>query len=111
MFNEQAQKIFIEETENANIKIYNKENDIKISWIYNGREDMTAMNTVGLLFRDLPIGVRLKDEMTLREPVSDEVRDNAQNIEVASKTLLHTINEIMDMSRLETGTCDRSCLQ
>ena len=25
------------------------------------------MNTVGLLFRDLPVGVRLKDEMTLRE--------------------------------------------
>ena len=49
------------------IAIYNKENDIKISWIYNGREDMTAMNTVGLLFRDLPVGVRLKDEMTLRE--------------------------------------------
>ena len=49
------------------IAIYNKENDIKISWIYNGREDMTAMNTVGLLFRDLPVGVRLKDAMTLRE--------------------------------------------
>ena len=46
------------------------------------------------------------NEMTLREPVSDEVRDNAQNIEVASKTLLHTINEIMDMSRLETGTME-----
>ena len=28
MFNEQAQKIFIEETENANIKIYNKENEV-----------------------------------------------------------------------------------
>ena len=49
------------------IAIYNREDDIKISWIYNGREDMTAMNTVGLLFRDLPVGVRLKDEMTLRE--------------------------------------------
>ena len=45
------------------------------------------------------------NEMTLREKsISDEVRENAQNIEVAGKTLLQTINEVMDMSRLETGT-------
>jgi Signal transduction histidine kinase len=43
------------------------------------------------------------NEMTLREQTSDEVRDNAQNIEVASKILLHTVNEILDMSKLETG--------
>ena len=43
------------------------------------------------------------NEMTLREPISDEVRENAQNIEVASRTLLQTVNEILDMSRLETG--------
>ena len=43
------------------------------------------------------------NEMTLREDVSDEVRENARNIEAASRTLLHTINEILDMSRLETG--------
>ena len=29
------------------------------------------MNTVGLLFRDLPVGVRLKDDMTLRELFSE----------------------------------------
>ena len=44
------------------------------------------------------------NEMTLREDISDEVRENAQNIEAASRILLHTINEIMDMSKLETGT-------
>ena len=49
------------------ISIYNKKNDIKISWIYNGREDVQMMSTVGLLFRDLPIGVRLKDDSTLRD--------------------------------------------
>ena len=53
------------------ISIYNKADDIKLSWIYNGREDMTSMSTVGLLFRDLPIGVRLKDSMTLRELFND----------------------------------------
>lgn len=43
------------------------------------------------------------NEMTLREDISDEVRDNALNIDAASRILLHTINEILDMSKLETG--------
>jgi CheY-like chemotaxis protein len=41
--------------------------------------------------------------MTLREEISDEVRENAQNIEVAGRILLHTVNEILDMAKLETG--------
>lgn len=49
------------------ISIYNKKNDIKISWIYNGREDMQMMSTVGLLFRDLPVGIRLHDKDTIRD--------------------------------------------
>ena len=35
------------------------------------------MNSVGLLFRDLPIGVRLKDKMTLRELFAD-IHDQVQ---------------------------------
>ncbi len=53
------------------ISIYNKKDDIKLSWIYNGREDMLAMNSVGLLFRELPVGVRFKNDMTLRELFAD----------------------------------------
>ena len=53
------------------ISIYNKKNDIKISWIYNGREDMQMMSTVGLLFRDLPVGVRLQDKTTIRDIFAD----------------------------------------
>ena len=49
------------------------------------------------------------NEMTLREPVSDEVRENSLNIEVASRVLLHTINEILDMSQLETGGMEILC--
>ena len=59
------------------ISIYNREDDIKLSWIYNGREDMLAMNSVGLLFRDLPVGLRLKDDTTLRELFAD-VHDQVQ---------------------------------
>ena len=46
------------------------------------------------------------NEMTLRANVSDEVRENARNIDVASRILLHTINEILDMSKLETGSME-----
>ena len=53
------------------IAIYNKKNDIKISWIYNGREDVQMMSTVGLLFRDLPVGIRLNDKITLRDIFAD----------------------------------------
>lgn len=53
------------------ISIYNKKDDIMLSWIYNGREDTAALSSVGLLFRDLPVGLRLNDGMTLRELYAD----------------------------------------
>ena len=59
------------------ISIYNEANDIKLSWIYNGRESMQMMTSVGLLFRDLPIGLRLKDSDTIRN-VFSEVHDQVQ---------------------------------
>lgn len=59
------------------ISIYNDKPDIKLSWIYNGREDMQMMSTVGLLFRDLPIGIRFKDTDTLRNVFAD-VHDQVQ---------------------------------
>ncbi len=56
---------------------YNKVNDVKISWIFNGREDVELMNSVGLLFRDLPIGLRLKDETSIRD-LFNEVHEQVQ---------------------------------
>jgi len=49
------------------------------------------------------------NEMTLREDISDEVRENSLNIEIASKQLLHSVNEILDMSRLETVSIKQNC--
>ena len=63
------------------ISIYNNKNDIKLSWIYNGREDVRMMNSVGLLFRDLPVGVRLSDGMTLRELFADVHEQVGRGIE------------------------------
>ena len=59
------------------ISLYNGKPDIKLSWIYNGREDLQMMSSVGLLFRDLPVGIRFKDETTLRNVFSD-VHDQVQ---------------------------------
>ena len=38
-----------------------------VSWIYNGREDKELMTTVGLLFRELPVGVHINDDMNIRD--------------------------------------------
>ncbi len=43
------------------------------------------------------------NEMILREDVTDEVAEDAANIQAAGKMLLHLINDILDMSKLESG--------
>lgn len=43
------------------------------------------------------------NEMILREDVSEEVAENAINIQNASKTLLALINDILDISKMESG--------
>ena len=53
------------------IAIYNKKDNIMLSWIYNGREDLEMMSTVGLLFRDLPLGVKFDDKMTINNLFQD----------------------------------------
>ena len=53
------------------VSIYTNKNNIMLSWIYNGREDVQNLSTIGLLFRDLPVGVCLKDDETVRELFAD----------------------------------------
>lgn len=43
------------------------------------------------------------NEMILREDISDEIAENAVNIQNASKMLLALINDILDLSKLESG--------
>ncbi len=43
------------------------------------------------------------NEMILREEISDEVAENAMNIQQASKMLLALVNDILDMSKIESG--------
>ena len=46
------------------------------------------------------------NEMILREDVSDEVAADAKSIQGASKMLLSLINDILDMSKMESGKMD-----
>ena len=46
------------------------------------------------------------NEMILREDISDEIAENAINIQNASKMLLTTINDILDLSKLESGNME-----
>ena len=43
------------------------------------------------------------NEMILREDISDEIAEDAVNIRAASKMLLNTINDILDMSKFQAG--------
>ena len=43
------------------------------------------------------------NEMILRDAVSDEVAEDAIQVRFAGKMLLHLINDILDMSKLESG--------
>jgi len=55
--------------------------NVKFSWIYNGREDVEAMSTCGLLFRDLPIGFRFTDDMDIRDIFASASEQVARAIE------------------------------
>ncbi len=76
------------------ISIYNKESNIKLSWIYNGRENAQMMTSVGLLFRDLPIGIQFNDNMTLRDVFTD-VHDQVQKgIEHSCYPYVDSVNQV-----------------
>ena len=71
----------------------NASNKAKSDFLANmSHEIRTPMNAI--------IGM---DEMILREQVSDKVRKYALDIQSAGKTLLSIINDILDLSKIESG--------
>lgn len=53
------------------ISLYADKPNVKLSWIYNGREDVKMMNTVGLLFRDLPVAFRFDKGQNIADIFAD----------------------------------------
>ena len=78
------------------ISIYNHAPDVKISWIYNGREDLQNMTTVGLLFRDLPVGIRFKDSDTLRNVFADVHEQVQKGIEHSCYPYVDSRNQVKE---------------
>ncbi|MCR5693800.1 MAG: AMP-binding protein [Clostridia bacterium] len=76
------------------IAAYNDKQNIKLSWIYNGREDLETMNSVGLLFRDLPVGVKLHDDLTVRDLFADVHEQVQKGIEHSCYPYVDTRNQV-----------------
>lgn len=53
------------------VSLYADKPNVKLSWIYNGREDVKMMNTVGLLYRDLPIAFRFDKNQNIGDIFAD----------------------------------------
>ncbi len=79
------------------VSVYNELNDIRLSWIYNGREDKRSMSAAGLLFRDLPVGFRFDDNagmISVFENVHEQVRGG---IEHSVYPYVDTISQVGDV--------------
>ena len=60
------------------IAINTNKNDVQVSWIFNGRDDLASKSSVGLLCRELSAGLRLRDKTNLRDiftEIHNQVRD------------------------------------
>lgn len=53
------------------VSLYADKPNVKLAWIYNGREDVKMMNTVGLLFRDLPVAFRFDKKQNISDIFAD----------------------------------------
>ena len=53
------------------IAINTGKNDVQVSWIYNGRDDLASTNSVGLLCRELSVALRLHSKTALRDVFAD----------------------------------------
>lgn len=53
-------------------------NAVQVSWIYNGRDDLTASSSVGLFYRDLPVALKLQENSSIRD-IFAEVHEQVQN--------------------------------
>ena len=60
------------------IAINTNKNDVHVSWVYNGRDDLASKSSVGLLCRELSVALRLRDKANLRDifaEIHKQVRD------------------------------------
>jgi non-ribosomal peptide synthetase component F len=83
------------------IAISTDADDVQVSWIYNGRDDLIASSSIGLFYRDLPVALRLNDKTTLRD-IFVEVHEQVQS---GIKYSCYPYNEINSKVVDEDDTC------
>ena len=60
------------------IAINTNKNDVHVSWVYNGRDDLSSISSVGLLCRELSVALRLNNKSDLRD-IFTKVHEQVQN--------------------------------
>ena len=60
------------------IAINTNKNDVHVSWVYNGRDDLASTSSVGLLCRELSVALRLKNKSNLRD-IFSEIHEQVRN--------------------------------
>lgn len=87
--------------------LYNKERKLAKE---RAEEIEELSNSRSLFFANMSHEIRTPintilglNEMILRDAISDEVAENAMNVQSAGKLLLSLINDILDISKIESG--------
>ena len=105
------------------VSLYADKPNVKMSWIYNGREDVQMMNTVGLLFRDLPVAFRFDKEQNISDIFADaheqvqkaiehccypyvEINSSVVEGDVAYVLYQRDIRDVGDLGGMEIETVD-----
>ena len=78
------------------VALYNGHDDVMLSWIYNGREDIHLMKSVGLLFRDLPVSFQFRDNLKVQELATDVHEQISSGIEHCCYPYIDNIPDIVD---------------
>ena len=60
------------------IAINTNKNDVHVSWVYNGRDDLASISSVGLLCRELSVALKLHNKADLRD-IFAEVHEQVRN--------------------------------
>ncbi len=60
------------------IAINTNKNDVHVSWVYNGRDDLASTSSVGLLCRELSVALRLQNKSNLSD-IFTEIHEQVRN--------------------------------
>lgn len=78
------------------LAMYNRKKNVMVSWIYNGRANATEMNTVGLLFRNLPVALNLKSKITVGDVLKDITGQVNKGIEYSCYPYVETEKRVVE---------------